>query len=111
MKRTSITCLLIGFLAGNLFLAGLFYEIPYLSNTRSKTTEIAYSEELKGIESNQSKQVFPENSEIARIESDEPSDLFIYLFRILFWLFLISPPVIVILLLVIIRKMDSKNIK
>lgn len=32
-----------------------------------------------------------------------------YLFQILFWLFLISPPVIVVLLLVIIKKMDSKD--
>jgi hypothetical protein len=32
-----------------------------------------------------------------------------YVFQILFWLFLVSPPVIVVLLLVIIRKMDAKK--
>jgi len=43
------------------------------------------------------------------VQHNSPNPLLFYLFQILFWLFLISPPLIVILLLIIIKKMDSKE--
>lgn len=43
------------------------------------------------------------------VQSNQPSPFLIYLFQVLFWLFLISPPLIVILLVIIIKKMDSKE--
>jgi ATP-dependent Zn protease len=46
---------------------------------------------------------------VAMTFSDEPVPPLFYLFQILFWLFVISPPIIVILLLVIIKKMDAKS--
>lgn len=40
---------------------------------------------------------------------NESSGAFIYLIQILFWAFLISPPIIVVLLLIIIKKMNDKS--
>ena len=40
---------------------------------------------------------------------NQSSSVFVYLIQILFWAFLISPPVIVVLLLVIIKKMNDKS--
>ena len=93
---------LVGFFIGNFFLAGLLFVFSYTNNLASLDVSVRRAEQ---------REVSPVNVRQYQTNLVKPqdSDLLLRLFQILFWLFLVSPPVIVVLLLVIIRKMDEKK--
>ena len=136
--KQNCSLLLKGLLFGGVFLVSLFLVTNFSKNQPSELT-ISYSEAVQRLQSNDFRKINIENnklnlldaenvryttaaSENQKIEllnlgnslnisvnlNDDPPPIF-YVFQILFWLFLVSPPIIVILLFVIIRKMDAKK--
>ena len=126
-----------GLLFGGVFLVSLLIVTSFSKNQSPKTV-ICYNETVEhfpssdieeaNIADNQLNQLDTDEKflqieeEVQKVESpDQGKSLnipltisdnqppVVYLIQILFWLFLISPPIIVILLFVIIRKMDEKK--
>ena len=135
--KQSCSLLFKGLLFGGVFLVSLLIVTSFSKNQSPKTV-ICYNETVERIPSsgieeiniadNQLNQLDTDEKflqieeEVQKVESpDQGKSLIIpltisdsqppvvYLIQILFWLFLISPPIIVILLFVIIRKMDEKK--
>ena len=126
-----------GLLFGGVFLVSLLIVTSFSKNQSPKTV-ICYNETVErfpssdieeiNIEDNQLNQLDTNEKflqieeEVQKVESSDQGKSLnipltisdsqppvVYLIQILFWLFLISPPIIVILLFVIIRKMDEKK--
>lgn len=96
-----------GFLIGNIIFASLIFGFSYIANHQS-SNKISFDEALEQIQSKEIKKISIKNDKIDSFNNSD-SDLLVRLFQILFWLFLISPPIIVVLLLVIISKMNRKD--
>jgi ATP-dependent Zn protease len=127
-----------GLLFGGIVLMSVLY-VSFISRNPESNRNISYDEAVQRIRSNEVREInlesddlslrdaknikyIPSVSETQKIEllnqgnalnisvtlNDNPPP-FVYLLQILFWLFLISPPIIVVLLFVIIRKMDAKK--
>jgi ATP-dependent Zn protease len=136
--KQNCSLLVKGLLFGGVFLVSLLIVTSFSKNQSPKTV-ISYNEAVQRLHSSDVREINIENNrlnfldaenaeytiaadETQKIEllnqgnalnisvtlNDNPPPIF-YVFQILFWLFLISPPIIVILLFVIIRKMDAKK--
>lgn len=68
------------------------------------TTDVSEPQVLSLLEQSRS-----ELKKISFAPAAESKHPLVYLIQILFWLFLISPPIIVVLLLVIIKKLDAQK--
>lgn len=91
-----------GFFAGSIILAALLFGFSPAKNHQSfeAATERFRQSEVREIN------ITTKHTDLPNVAD---SDLLVRLFQILFWLFLISPPIIVVLLLVIIGKMNRKD--
>ena len=99
-------CAVKGLVLGFLFLfsVGIFS----YSLTRDDSSDSRYITETSETQKNVTRET--SNSSNITINFDNhTSNAFVYLIQILFWAFLISPPIIVVLLLVIIKKMNDKS--
>ena len=136
--KQNCSLLVKGLLFGGVFLVSLLIVTNFSKNQPFKTT-ISYDEAVQRLQSSNVREISIENNKLSllaaenveytpivnetqKIEllnqgnslnisvtlNDDPPPIF-YVFQILFWLFLVSPPIIVILLFVIIRKMDAKK--
>lgn len=127
-----------GLLFGGVFLVSMLI-VTGFSKNQSPTTVISYNEAVQRLHSGGVTEINLQENQLNLLEAenvryltvtDETQKIellnqgnalnisvslsdnqppIVYLIQILFWLFLISPPIIVILLFVIIRKMDAKK--
>lgn len=102
-RKQKLTYAVAGFFIGNLILAALLSCFSY------KTRYQSFDTAIQRVESREFKEINIRDGKANLLNPVADSDLLVRLFQILFWLFLISPPVIVILLLVIINKMNRKD--
>ncbi len=136
--KQNCSLLVKGLLFGSVFLVSLLI-VTNFSKNQSPAAVISYDEAVQRLRSSDVKQINLENNQLSLLDAenvkyttvanetqkiellnqgnalnisvtlnDDPPPIF-YVFQILFWLFLVSPPIIVILLFVIIRKMDAKK--
>lgn len=101
-RKQNLTNAIAGFLTGIIFLSTLLFGFSGTSKY------LPFDDALKRISSSEVREKNVEGIRPATPRTAD-SDLLIRLFQILFWLFLISPPIIVVLLLIIISKMNQKN--
>lgn len=101
-RKQKLTHAVAGFFVGNIILAALIFGFSPAKNSPS------FNATLERIRQSEVREVVIKDKQTDLLNVSD-SDLLVRLFQILFWLFLISPPIIVVLLLVIISKMDRKN--